>query len=327
MKSIILPIIVLFLVVSCTHTEKYSESKKTIITGQVSNFAEVSEHDFIEFIFIDLLAVEIKFTEYIDKNGQFRFEPEIDHPTDFYLKYSGLQTYYISPGDSIHFDIDGNCWGKISETYTEEYEYYKVSGTSEKMNIDVANYTAFFLDSLNDWTLQDSMIRICTPNEYKNFLYDLATERLEIISGFNRKNNTCKQFQDWISLKLKYEEWDDLMRYRWLHPMRNKKDRNEFIASMPDDYYSFLDDWDNENKEYLKSKSYLSFLREYAMFYNQKLSKDAFSHLDRNAPNAMVENFKIRKAHILSHEPGFIQDVLLAKMIFCKPLLRIILKR
>lgn len=316
MKRIFLPFFALFILFSCTQKEKNQIPQKTVITGQVSNFEKVSEHDFIEFIYEDILASQTKFVEEINKDGQFKFILDLDYPTEFFLKYSGLLTFYISPGDSLHFEISGDCWNSISQTYADEYNFYRVTGTSEKMNTDIANYKAFFLDSLNNWNVQDSMIRNGTPNEYKSFLQNLTNERFKELKEFNRKNNTCEQFREWAELNLKFCEWDDLMRYRWLHPMYNKIDRNEFSDSIPADYLDFLNDWDNENKEYLASRDYLSFLHEYSVLYYQKLSKDAFAHLDPNAPNALTENFKIRKEHILNHKPGFIQTVLLAKMYF-----------
>ena len=316
MRSTILSIIVIFLITSCTQSENNSKLKKTIITGQVSNFTDVSEYDFIEVIYEDILANQITISENIDKNGQFRFELDIEYPKEFYLKYNSLLAFHISPGDSLHFDINGDCWDIITETSAEEYNFYKVSGTCEKMNSDIINYTALFLDSVNNWDLQSKMIASSTPSEYKTFMTKLTNERNQIVLNFNQEYNTCEEFKEWISLKLKFTEWEDLMRYRWVHPMQNQKDITEYFNSMPDEYFSFLTEWDSENREYLKSKNYISFLNEYAMYYDQKLSEDALSHLDKDAPNSMAESFKIRKAHILKLDPGFTRDILLAKMYY-----------
>ena len=203
MKTIILFTFSILILISCSQKEK-NQIKKSIISGQVSNFEKVSEHDIIEFIYEDILAGQIKLAENIDKNGRFKFVLDLDFPTEFYLKYSGLLTYHISPGDSLHFDINGDCWSKTSETNAEEYNFYKVSGTSEKMNNDVAKYTAFFIDSLSNWSIHDSMINNSTPNEYKTFLEELTKKRFEIVENFNRTNNTCKEFQEWVNMKLEF---------------------------------------------------------------------------------------------------------------------------
>ncbi len=137
-------------------------------------------------------------------------------------------TFYISPGDSIHIDIDGDCWGKLSESQAEECGYYHVSGTSEKMNNEVSAYSAFFYDSLTNFKFQDSILRISSAMEYKEFLNDQTKKKLELTEEFNTEHHTSRQFQDWVSMKLKFGEWNDLMRYRWLRPMLDRVDRNEF---------------------------------------------------------------------------------------------------
>lgn len=316
MRSTIIAVIAIFLITSCTTLEKKSKLKKTIITGQVSNFTDISEHDFIEIIYEDIVAGQVTLRENIDKNGQFRFEFNINYPKEFYLKYSGLLTFHISPGDSLHFDINGDCWNITTKTSAEEYKFYKVSGTSEKMNSDIVNYVSFFLDSVNNWDLQSKMIASSTPSEYKKFLEKLSIEKKQIILDFNQQFNTCEEFKEWISLDLKFAEWEDLMRYRWMNPMYNQKDMNEFMDSMPDEYFSFLTDWDSENREYLRSGRYLNFINEYTMYYNQKLSEDALPNLDEDDPMLMIETFKIRKAHILKLKPSFKRDILLAKLYY-----------
>ena len=56
MKTTILSLVVILIITSCNQKDNNQISKKTIISGQVSNFEKVSEHDFIEIIFPDLLA-------------------------------------------------------------------------------------------------------------------------------------------------------------------------------------------------------------------------------------------------------------------------------
>ncbi len=84
MRPTILFIFLVPLFFSCANRGNNPSTQKTIITGQVSNFEEVSEHDVVQFIYQDLLAGQQSIDAYINTNGRFRFEPEIDHPTEFY---------------------------------------------------------------------------------------------------------------------------------------------------------------------------------------------------------------------------------------------------
>jgi thiol-disulfide isomerase/thioredoxin len=313
MKPTILSVFLLSLIVSCSETGKNPSTQKMIITGQVSNFNEVSEHDVVEFIYEDLLAGQETVVSYIDSDGQFRFELNIVHPTEFYLKYSGLMTFFISPGDSIHIDIDGDCWGKVSESSEEEYRYYHVSGTAEKMNSDVAAYSAFFSDSLFSWKFQDSILRISTPTQYKDFQNKQTKKMLERTNQFNREHQTCTQFQEWVSMKLKFREWDDLMRYRWIRPMYDKGDRNEFLRAIPEDYFLFLEGWDKENKDYLQSMDYLCFLHEYSMYTNQLIPLDSQQFYSALWKEEFEKSAAYKPRYYAQVETGLLKDILISK--------------
>ena len=53
-----------------------------------------------------------------------------------------------------------------------------------------------------------------------------------------------------------------------IHPLNNQLDIFEFLENMPDSYFDFLDSWDKENKDYLKSITYQNFLHEFYVYNN-----------------------------------------------------------
>ena len=56
----------------------------------------------------------------------------------------------------------------------DKYAFYKVSGTSEKMNTDIVKYKIFILDSLNNRNIQDSMLTNSSPIEFKNYIQKVS---------------------------------------------------------------------------------------------------------------------------------------------------------
>ncbi|MCW3806911.1 thioredoxin-like domain-containing protein [Plebeiibacterium marinum] len=315
MKRIILYVISALAFLACTPNQN-PQTKKAIVAGCVSNYDKVSDHNIIEIFYDDILAGQIKLSEKINPNGQFKFVVDLDYPTAFYLKYSGLLTYHISPGDSLHFEINADCWSKTSNSFAEEYSFYKVSGTSKKMNNDVAAYTAFFIDSINNMDEHDEMVKNASPLEYRSYVEALTKERIGIVEEFNKTNNTCPQFRNWVNHKLEYDKWDELMRYRWLHPMHNQKDMDEFMGSIPREYFDFFSGWDKDNKECLSSNSYLSFLHEYTMYVDQCVPQDS-QKVYRALYNTDFEKsmgFFLR--YYPSVETGFIKDVLISKFYY-----------
>jgi len=66
-------------------------------------------------------------SEFIENNGTFRLEFELDRPQDFYFFCSkGGYTLYASPGDSLHI--------QLVATSSEEEIPIVISGTQAKMN-------------------------------------------------------------------------------------------------------------------------------------------------------------------------------------------------
>ena len=317
MKSITLSLLALLTLLSCQPKEQTEAKQKTIICGQVSNFDQIAEHDFIELFYQDLLEGQIKRTEDINEKGEFRFELDLDYPAEFYLNYSGLLTYYMSPGDSLFFAISEQCKLVTTHSYAEEAAFYKVSGSSMKMNTDLEVYEALYRAYTDrTWALRDSMIKTCTPDEYRSFIEDSYQEWIDEVAEFNIENNISQSFQKWIANELKFAQWEELMRYRWMHPYKNKKDINAFMFSIPDEYYNFLDDWDKANKKQLEYKSYLGFLHEYHNFNYQKATESLGDDLELLYTNNFSQFVDTLKKAFIQEENRYMKDVLISKLYF-----------
>lgn len=137
-----------------------------------------------------------------------------------------------------------------------------------------------------------------------------------MVERFNKENKTSKQFQEWVKLEVKFQGWDDLMRYRWLKPMYNQIDRIEFLDSIPSEYFSFMENWDRENREYLKSKSYLNFLHEYSMYIDQLVPADTQKVYRELYETDFAKSMGFFPRYYQSVESGFIKDVLIAKFYY-----------
>jgi len=117
MKLVLPGILFLILMFSCNAPSGESTEIKTIITGQVSGYAEVSDHDMVKLLLADPVSGNREIITSLDSLGRFRFEPEVEYPREFVLNYSGHLHYFVYPGDSLYFEIDGKCWSKLSQPY------------------------------------------------------------------------------------------------------------------------------------------------------------------------------------------------------------------
>ncbi len=316
MKTINLFFFAVLILISCNHNNNNQENKKTVITGHVDNFDKIPQNSFIEIGIPDLLAGQKRISQPINKNGQFRFEFDIQEPTDFNLIYSGLLTYYIFPGDSINFQINSNCLNSKTNTYAEESNFYILTGTSEKMNSDVSKFMTIYRDSLLNWQENSDSVKKMDALDFlmfKNNQFKKIQTSLEI---FNNSENTCQEFQEWARNFTKYDFWTNLMEYRWAHAMAINENPTLYVTQMPSEYFNFLNKLENRRGNELKSSTYLNFLHEYAMYIDQLVPLDSQKFYLTN----MTDEFEKGANYFLRYynrvENGFLKDVLISKFYY-----------
>lgn len=169
----------------------------------------------------------------------------------------------------MHFEIDSKALGK-NHTAGELYSFYKVTGSSEMMNKDLAVYKSLLSEAFGSEYNREynAAIKDLSPNEYEAYTDVYLKKRELIAEDFISNHNPCKEFLEWLEYDLKFRQWEDLMMYLWHHPFENQLNLFEFRENIPDSYFDFLDTWDIENKDYLKSIHYQEFLSEFYKYKN-----------------------------------------------------------
>ena len=315
MKKTFLYILAMFFFLSCTQKQTNQSPRKTIIAGQVTNFSEVAEHNSIEFIFPDVVEDQKKYMETIDSDGYFRFEIDLNHPIDFYLKYSGVLTFFASPGDSLYFTIDNACWKVTAYNKADEYAFYKLSGTNEKMNHDVVKFITLFNDSVFSWEQEGDTLKTFDALGFKNYKERQLKEHSEFLNRFNLNEDTDPEFQLWASNYLKYTNRIEMMQYRWVYPMQVQTEGNpmEYVFEMPVEYFDFLKELPDKRTKDLDASAYYNMLMEYAVYTDQIIPLDTqryYQGIQEKNPEkayAFFPNYYQKTAN------GFLKDVLIAK--------------
>jgi len=215
----------------------------------------------------------------------------------------------------LHFEIDSKALGK-NYSSGELYSFYKVTGCTETTNNDIAAYRSLISESFGRAFSRkhNEEIKNLSPDEYKDFTEIYLKKRELIAKNFISNHNPSKEFLEWVEYDLKFEQWDDLMRYWWFHSLENQLNIFEFLENMPESYFDFLDTWDMENKDYLKSIEYQNFINEFFMykshvFYlennNKVASEKAFLNYQKDVDAiSFISN---------SGETGLMLDFLIAK--------------
>ena len=84
---------------------------------------------------------------------------------------------------------------------------------------------------------------------------------------------------------------------------------------MPDSYFGFLDTWDKENKDYLKSIAYQDFLHEYSTYKSHLFFLE--NNITLDSARKLKHQRKIDEIAFLSNsgEKGLLHDILIAKQL------------
>jgi len=319
MRTIILTFIAMLILIACNQKDNNTISKKTVITGQVSNFEKVADHDVVKFVFIDLLSEEKTYPAKIDGKGNFRFEIELEHPTDFLIQYSGLSTYFLFPGDSLHFDISSDCWGIQTKTYGQESAFYQVSGTSEKMNNDVSQFMIYFNDSLLNLKAYSDSTKKMEAMDFQKYRIKELSNCQDSLERFNSSRNTCKEFRRWAKSYVKYFELSGIIGYNWYHALAINEDYKSYHTKMPVEYSGFLKELDIKRNEDLYASSCITFLTDYAMYTDLKIPADS----QKVYFGTKIDEIEPYSKYILryySHvQDGFFKDLLISKF-YCRML-------
>jgi len=277
MNYLIYLLLISLLISSCSKDEEVSIPGQVIITGQITNYSEEGNRDFVEVVYFDMVENINKITQIIDDSCNFKIVIDnLYRPKEIWLRYDYFLSFYVKPGDSLHFEIDSKALGK-SLSSAEGYSCYKVTGSSVAINNDIAAYKSLLSESFGrEFSRKhNEEIKNLSPDEYKEFTEIYLKERELIAKNFISNHDPSKEFLEWVDYDLKFEQWEDLMRYWWFHSLENQQDVLEFLVNMPESYFDFLLTWDKENKNFLKSITYQNFLKEFYMYKNYVFYSEA----------------------------------------------------
>jgi thiol-disulfide isomerase/thioredoxin len=291
---------------SCTDKDK---STRTIISGIIKTGGASLTLREISIEFPDYLNSSSAITVPVDSLGYFHIEMNLKHPSDFFIKIRKRLIFFISPGDSIFFEINQIIQNVRKSTLADTYSSVILTGSAQKVNKDVTQFFSILIDSLIDWNLEENSIANFTPLQYKTFLASKESNLKTFLKEFNKTRHTCPEFQEWAKYHLQFGVWIDLFQYIKQHPAYIKMDRLQFYESLPENYLDFLEDWDTENLRTEISSNFFKFMNE----FHHKIDMDCSSGLnetDSNSLNLYFIRFNERVNQIKSQ---YVKDILFAQ--------------
>ncbi len=200
-----------------------------------------------------------------DSTGYFRIELVVDYPQTVLLKYGNNTRLYCEPGDSINVKLDGDIYSNyLDDMPNDKYFVREVSGDNAMTNkciIDFLRNDPDRKDNYKQAYKQAYARENYTPNEYKIFLEQRDSIYISYYNNFIKENKVTPIFKSYAKDYIHYMRLHDLMMYP-KYPRKNKKKK----IILPDDYYSFLEEYDMDDSDLL-SRYHTSFVNLFYSYY------------------------------------------------------------
>lgn len=313
--TIVFFLLLLFIssLLSCSHVQGSVEDKNeglTVITGQIFNYDP--EDLYVNFIANEFLtSPKSTYGAKLDENGRFEVSFNMIKPQEIYIEYGRLLKSIICiPKDSLNIEI---YLKKQDENNDIGQSMIFTAGKAKDINNQYVNYQESLSKIEEPYTCASTMnaVKSKSPEEYKAYIEDRNRLFYAHLEDFKEINTIDNLLNNFILDQIKYNSFNNLLRYRWHNPLLN--DKNDDLI-LPLEYYGYSK---NDLKDFdLITKAHLIFLNE----YNNLILNDTVN--DKNVLKArnlvekglLIEAFSYLPKIISNNSDGFTKDYLLTSL-------------
>jgi hypothetical protein len=291
----------LFLILmSCMQTNTISEKQTITVSGKIINWSKNEQavkgmyFSINDFVSSEYMKYKIK----IEKNGTFQTSIPTDHAQNFYLSTPYCFFYlFAEPGSELFVEIDAVKLEKASEKALLFQDDFA------EINRQINNFILLYKEWKGDFgdIIEENITKLNGEN-YKAFRLERYKQDQEYVSNYLKNNEMNAEARKWVNLGIKYQCANDLMRYRWSHPLKNKLSLAVF--ELPDSYFDFFDEFELDNKDAVINSNYNSYLQEYVKY----LEQTKMGNGRQQAYSDMVE-FLLKKGKLVEGEDAFLNKI------------------
>jgi len=298
----------------CAQSEpqsKFGNEGTVIVAGKIINFGDKLNSQMIEVIDRNIINRDSRYSAIIFADGSFKIEFPSAFTHEIYIIYGEPISIICSPGDSLFLKIDqsslkedGN--GFVNGKYFVSFPETEIGKTNEQISR--------FLNGLPNekYTYQNAIDPVAdkSPEEYSSFIGQRQKEYQNYLKEFLENNKTTQHFEEYAKDRLKYESWNDLMRYCWYHPVLKKMKQDSL--KLPGGYFSFLKEYDMDD-DHLFTLAHTGFLHEFSNYASAN-PKDSLKKVVTLYQNKQTEQAReLRKTMIRMNSTGFTRDLFFTK--------------
>jgi len=233
-------------------------NKEVIITGQIdySNSTK-KEIDTIEIVlyYPDPIERTMHSSE-INKNGNFNFRFNLDHPQDLYFKLNNKSIKLLAePGKDLNIKIDVEKY----LSFSNRYEAVTFSDQGSYINRCLADFLPKLDEIRPSISEEKENHEKLAPLEYKNYRMTQFEKEKNFFNDYLEQHQVPELFKVWTRYHIEYNFANLLMFYSTF-----KKDlRSDNTTS--DSFFTFIDDFKIENPHALMCTEYCLYLNNFCL--------------------------------------------------------------
>lgn len=237
------------------------------ISGKIENYAKYKDSaNSVQFIINDIvLGTQVTHRAKIGDNGIYKISLLKTGPQDVYIQYNNdLETVIIAPGQHMQIDFDASKF-ETSLSF---------KGAGAKTNTDLKAWqTTFDTESTRLYGTQTvaryramaTHIKDDDADAYAKYMAKRYTADSLFLANYIKQHKGLDPlFVKWVNTDLKYEVYENLMRFVWMHPRYNGKETTDFTP--PESYYSFVKTAELNDPSLSMASKYGGFLAEYVRY-------------------------------------------------------------
>jgi thiol-disulfide isomerase/thioredoxin len=223
---------------------------------------------------------QLSYATTFDNKGYAKLEVPMSQAQPVYATVKNYGRIFLSPGDTLYAAFDG--------VWANRLERVIWMGKQAQINYDICKYDLDYW-GMAEFTRESNTLLNKPIDKYKEARVKLTNKIATQDKKYFEKNICSPGFIELTNIDIQVDEWNDLMRYRWL-PERFRRNTVQF----PPEYFNFLKEIDYSNKKYWYSENMAWFLYEMKNWFTSvnQTEKTSIS-IDEIIQNILSSNIEV----------------------------------
>jgi len=319
MNKTLLSLIFVFILIGCkNHNQKTNaDSNSVIIAGKILNYQNHPDKYTVKIHERNLCNHDgIKHVEFIDDNGNFKFEFTKLYTSDIFLRYGKMLPILVGPGDSLFVEFDADEFLDNKSQRFWECKTLEFSGDRMLTNEQIRIFNSLIMSNEPISQLgynEDNLL----PEEYLNYLTTRKSEWERVLDSLNQNQELTDEFINWSRLYIDYKFGWNLLHYTWHNSSINGKKSSFYV---PKSFKRALENISFDKEEYTICSAYNHYLHEhfYAFYF---FESSIFNNSEESIrkfykSNLFEDEFRKLLKEIEERYHGIAKEVLISRELF-----------